>query len=304
MHAPDLAGFVPRCLPGSFPYFTTSAAHRVPVGSRSRTVHTMSVMRHSTIVGARALGAACVFVVGCSADTADVDANEEDIRSGTLANTEQREVGIFLFPLQEGGQGRCTATLIGPRTAITAAHCVLPSSGPGPCTSGTVYLDTQGTGAPIAERVQVPVRACATPIADVRDRTVRARDIAVLALARKVTEIAQTATIATAVPDASTKLTVFGYGRTGASCTVVNPGNKYRSVVLFGNADSPTCKGDSGGPYFIGEGGTLTHQIVSLVSGETTSGGARVLADLVANKTWIEARRSESESGRALTDAR
>lgn len=249
--------------------------------------------------------AVVVFVQGgCAADAEDTSADDADIRAGTLANGDQREVGLFFFPLQGGGQGRCTATLIGPRTAITAAHCVLPTSGAGACSGGSIYLDSKGTGGAFTTRVNVKVRACATPIGDVRSLSVRAQDIAVLALDRKVTEVPQQATIASAAPLASAKVSVYGYGRIGASCTDINGDQKYRAVTTFGSTVSPTCKGDSGGPYFVGEGRTLTHQIVSLTSGETTNAGLRVVADLVANKAWIDARRTESEAGRALTDAR
>lgn len=258
---------------------------------------------HAAVLSGLTLVLASLGPSGCASEANEAeDVSEADIRSGVVANGDAREVGLFLFPLRDGGEGRCTATLIGPRTAITAAHCVLPSSGPGPCTSGSVYLDTTGTGSALATRLKVGVRACATPLVNVGTTSARAQDIAVLALDRKVTELSTFASIASAVPTG--KATLFGYGRVGASCTETNPHQKYKVIVALSSNTSPTCKGDSGGPYFVGDGASFTHSVFALVSGETTNGGTRVSADLVGNRAFIEGRRAESEAGRPLSNAR
>jgi V8-like Glu-specific endopeptidase len=254
----------------------------------------------------RRLAWVLLFGAGCTQPIETNGSGDDDIRVGALANGEHREVGVFLSPVAENGStlNRCTATLIGPRTALTAAHCVLATSGAGPCSRGHVYFDAAGTGAPIANRVKVAVRACATPTDDVRSLSARADDVAVLALPRLVSEVTTKATLARSAPAAAAPLTLFGYGRVGAACDTQSAHQKYKVVTTFAATTSVSCAGDSGAPYFLGADRTLGHEIALLVSGESQRTGARVSGDPIKNRAWILARLAESEAESALTDAR
>ncbi len=75
-----------------------------------------------------ALGLLSLSIIACGAPrsiTAEeaMTSQSQDILNGTAAGTTEPAVfGLMLFVDQ--GQGICTSTLIGPRTLLTAAHCV------------------------------------------------------------------------------------------------------------------------------------------------------------------------------------
>src|SRR5262245_54260915 len=69
-----------------------------------------------------AIASLVVVLVGCAPDAGSVDPGDvSDILYGR-DTTAQPQIGLFVAP---DGDGRaCTATLIGSRTVLVAAHCV------------------------------------------------------------------------------------------------------------------------------------------------------------------------------------
>jgi hypothetical protein len=222
---------------------------------------------------------------GCAAP-ADAEneawSQSEELRRYEDASSERPEVGI----LRMDGK-YCTATLIGTRTVLTAAHCVgfaatiaAPSAPP----LGTFTIETA------THRITYgfhSYRADAKMIDLSFDSAVVQLDVAVSPAT------ATPATIAAAWPSAE-RLTVYGYGRHGASCESTDAQLTKRKTTVptsFPLVKATTCPGDSGGPYFRG----ASNEIVATVKGDFA--GLEWVFDAVKHRDWILARRAESERG-------
>lgn len=180
------------------------------------------------------------------------------IVNGT-ADPNHAAVGMLVW----NGQGICTATLVGKRSVLTAAHCLE--------VAGTFTFEVAG-------RVFHPAKTAIHPSYS-KTATVpghaelgtgwTANDVAVLVLTQDVTGVAPVR-LASGPPRVDDTLTLVGYGFTsGGNAASFGTRRTAQTVAaavgasffFFGPAYSPkgplgnTCSGDSGGPALLVEEG-------------------------------------------------
>jgi secreted trypsin-like serine protease len=179
--------------------------------------------------------------------------------------------------LQIGYSGLCTATLIGQRTVITAAHCIGSSHS----------FKVGGQTYPAASAKKHP---------NWNSYTLE-NDIAIVILQQAPTGVSPSV-IATSAPTVGTEITLVGYGVTGEGLT--NSGTKRMaknkisqlSTTRFAFAGSSgssgsTCYGDSGGPAFATLGGVEV-QIGVTSAGQKPCGTLAYDTRVDAFASWIE----------------
>ena len=203
---------------------------------------------------------------GCAATGAENDDTTEQKRRNGIINGEETSEFPATGMLLTQGQSICTGTVVGPRSVLTAAHCV-EGMDPSQLEFGFGASQDQVEGS-----VQV-VSATQHPQWDSQQL---ANDVAMLSLS----EDAPTAPIAlNQVMDQSwigRTLILVGYGvsdgpsQTGGGIkrmVEVNISQVDDTTVRYETTDGKSaCNGDSGGPAFADEGGQL------VVAGVTSYG--------------------------------
>jgi hypothetical protein len=228
-----------------------------------------------------------------------------------LPTAEYPSVGLFVTEL-----GTCTATLIGCRTALTAAHCVCLDAASGRLLTGAECAGRADLLDPAAKFLYLPHAgrfAVARIAVDPSFVFAQGGDLAIVQLASTVTGVAPAALDTTGKPPAGTPGTIVGFGitedpssgggieRTGAvavaPCSVSGVDASHHVCAdLTAPLGPPAtssgpCVGDSGGPLFVDLGGGPV--LAGSASGDNSASAHCAppshfwFADLYAERDWI-----------------
>jgi secreted trypsin-like serine protease len=178
-------------------------------------------------------------------------------RQQAIVNGKDDAADLNVGLLHSGGINACTATLIGVRTLLTAAHCVAQAAAPHDLITPLFFYPDGFTGRRISATAVTVHPDFAGP---------NQADLAVVNLSESLG--LDPAQIASVAPIPGEPVTLLGFGKTAETSTDV--GIRRVAATVIYNIDQQTirysgsadqagnlCNGDSGGPTFATRDGRL-----------------------------------------------
>jgi secreted trypsin-like serine protease len=213
-------------------------------------------------------------LVGCGASDTEPDAIEQGITDGQ-SHSGHPSVGWLAI----GSTDYCTATLVGKRTLLTVAHCIVTGDQQNVNVGGVAY---------VASTAKVQMHPSYDPVN-------HDNDIALIALDQEP-PIAPSVISRSAVSP-GVQVTLVGFGSTAesaqdwgvkrmASNTVREVASTTFTIEGTGGGLGNTCYGDSGGPVFAVYGGKEVQIGVSL-GGASPCGTKSVATRVDAFAAWL-----------------
>jgi hypothetical protein len=210
----------------------------------------------------------CLFVVavGCGVANEGPDAVQQSRSEIVGGVTDTQDPAVVALRVQ--GQEYCTGTLVGPKTVLTAAHCINVYG-----TQPKYYVAFGTYAAQSTQQVEV-IAQYADPLYNKQSGT--SHDFGVLRLATAVTNVAPIVMnaqplgpsfVGMAIRHAGFGITSGGGGGGGTKRQVsYNVRQVTAALIESGAAGKQTCSGDSGGPAFMVMPGNTTETLVGVVS--------------------------------------
>lgn len=187
--------------------------------------------------------------------------------------------------LQVPGVSRCTAVLLAPRLAVTAAHCLWSRRHPGWVPAGSVHVLTGYASGAFSRHLLATVYRVAPGYDPADPDGTRGADVALVTLAGPAGDALD---LASAVPPPGAAAVLGGYNQDRAEvieanshCAVTGLVRDRQGRPLLAH-DCSATRGTSGGPLLVrGEGGGLLLVGIQVGGWEAKAGGVAVPAEAV-----------------------
>jgi hypothetical protein len=273
--------------------------NELQIQANSDRTRSLCVLEHFTMNNAhRIVPFVLLCLSGCDAASGAGAAEAHSGIVGTFEEAEDADWAGVVAVMLDADPWPCTGTLIDPEVVLTAAHCV----------EGYSSFSIRG-GADMEIEIAAVTTAIPHP-----DYDGELADVALLALDRQVAELPFFGIVTVALPSIGTPGKLLGYGVTSTwgedygvrrvgSTDVLGYPVEYGDTIVELGGEAGHCYSDSGGPFFVDEGGAWVVDAVSSFGAaeECTYENGSFSTNTAPYAGWIDATVNEL-TGHGLLD--